>query len=178
MTQTATASSISPRELAARLNDPQPVKLIDVRTPIEFAEVHAVGARNMPLSELDAAAVGDGPVYVICKSGSRAARACEQLCKAGCGEVFNVEGGTDAWVSAGLPVERKNVGLPLIRQVHLAAGSLVLAGVLLGLLVNPWFYILSGFVGAGLIFAGATGFCGMALLLAKMPWNQGKSCQV
>lgn len=155
------------------------IGLIDVRTPGEFASVHAQGAINVPLDRISADAVrrvvGDagGPIFVICKSGARAAKACDALLNQGVGEVISVEGGTDAWVAAGLPVVRSKGVISLERQVRIGAGLLVLVGTLLGAFVHPGFLALSGFVGAGLTVAGVTDWCGMALLLGKAPWNQG-----
>ncbi len=153
--------------------------IVDVRTPAEFAKVHAQGALPMPLDQLDAEAAarlrndGDGRIYVICHSGARAAVACEQLRAKGLEEVYSVEGGTVAWENAGLPVVRSETGvISLERQVRIGAGSLVLLGVVLGWMVHPGFFALSAVVGAGLVFAGVSGYCGMALILAKMPWNR------
>ena len=114
----------------------------------------------------------DEPLFVICRSGSRGAKAAEKFRAAGFPNVVNVEGGTVAWEQAGLPVVRspKKV-VSLERQVRIGAGSLVLLGVLLGFLVHPAFFALCAFVGAGLVFAGVTDWCGMGLMLAKMPWN-------
>ena len=109
---------------------------------------------------------------MICKSGSRTAKACEALRKAGMDRVFVVEGGTDAWVSAGLPVVRGENAISLERQVRIAAGTLVVIGVLLGALVNPWFYTISAFIGCGLVFSGVSNTCGMGMLIARMPWNR------
>lgn len=152
--------------------------LLDVRTAGEFARVHAVGARSMPLDALDPAAASslrsDGdPLYVICHSGTRAAEACRRLAAAGVAPVYCVEGGTSAWEREGMPVERRDGGvISLDRQVRIAAGSLVFLGTVLSWLVHPAFGAIPAFVGAGLVFAGVTDFCGMALLLAKMPWNR------
>jgi rhodanese-related sulfurtransferase len=154
--------------------------IVDVRTPMEFAELHAVGARNMPLDQLDPQAVmqgrngnGDAPLYIICRSGSRAARACEAFESAGFSNVVNIDGGTMAWEQAGLPVVRSaRKVISLERQVRIAAGALALLGAVLALTVHPWFAGLSGFIGAGLMFAGITDTCGMGLMLAKMPWNR------
>lgn len=153
--------------------------VLDVRTPGEFAGVHAPGARLMPLDQLDAKVAdsqdraGDGRLYVICQSGGRSAMACGRLQAAGLGEVYSVEGGMSAWEKAGLPVVRgKSSVISLERQVRIAAGSLVLVGCVLAWLVQPWFLALSAFVGAGLVFAGVTDFCGMGILLSKMPWNR------
>lgn len=172
-------ATITPRELSARREQGQLVDLIDVRTPAEFREVHADIARNVPLERLDPQAVlaarngaSDQPLYVICRSGSRGQQACAKLLATGGAQVVNVEGGTLAWDAAGLPVVRGKKAMSLERQVRFAAGSLVLLGVALGFLVHPVLFGLSGFVGAGLVFAGITDTCGMGLLLARMPWNQ------
>ena len=134
-----------------------------------------------PLDRLDPAAVmqarngiKDEPLYLICRSGSRGRQACEKFLAAGFTNVINVEGGTLACVEAGLPVVRGKKAISLERQVRIAAGSLVLLGVLLGWLVHPAFLGLSAFVGAGLVFAGITDTCGMGMMLARMPWNQVK----
>lgn len=173
--------TISPQELEHRRQGGEAIELIDVRTPLEFAEVHVEGARSVPLGTLDAKALATDrngkPLFVICRSGSRAAKACEALQAAGVENVYNVEGGTIAWEQAGLPVVRSpHRVMSLERQVRIAAGSLVFLGTILGWLVHPGFLALSGFVGAGLVFAGLTDTCGMGLLLAKMPWNRGGAC--
>ncbi|QDT33391.1 rhodanese-like domain-containing protein [Thalassoglobus polymorphus] len=155
------------------------VEIIDVRTPMEFREVHAAKAQNVPLDALDPSSVmkgrnvsSDDPLYVICKSGSRGAKAQQKFIAAGFTNVVNVEGGTEAWVDAGLPVVRGKKGMSLERQVRVVAGFLVLVGALLGLFVHPYFVGISAFVGAGLMFAGITDTCGMGMMLARMPWNQ------
>ncbi len=174
------SSTISPQELGSRLRGGSALELIDVRTPAEFEEVHVVGATNLPLDRLDAKAFAakrtqGGPVYVICKSGGRSKQACEKLHAAGV-PVVNIDGGTMACESAGLPVVRGKKTISLERQVRIAAGLLVLLGVGLSML-HPYWIGISAFVGAGLVFAGITDTCGMAMLLAKMPWNQsGSSC--
>lgn len=176
--QNAQSNDISPHEVAQRQGNGTPV-LIDVRTPIEFREVHATTARNIPLDVLDPHAVMndrasacDEPLFVICRSGNRGAMARQKFIDAGFANVRNVEGGTEAWVAAGLPVVRGKKAMSLERQVRIAAGCLVLVGSLLGIFVHPYFAGISAFVGAGLIFAGVTDTCGMGMLLAKMPWNQ------
>lgn len=171
--------TISPRDLAAKRRRGEAVELIDVRTPVEFREVHCPFARNVPLSDLDPKAVmtarngtTDKPLYVICRSGSRGKQACEKFVAAGFANVVNVEGGTLAWAECGLPVNRGKKAISLERQVRIAAGLLVLLGAVLGFFVHPYFIGLSAFVGAGLVFAGVTDTCGMGLMLARMPWNQ------
>ncbi|HUG90784.1 MAG TPA: rhodanese-like domain-containing protein [Planctomycetaceae bacterium] len=177
-----TTSTITPRRLSELRESGAPVELIDVRTPAEFGEVHVDFARNVPLDALDPASFphngnGHEPLYVICRTGNRAAKACEKLAAAGRPNVVNVEGGTQAWADAGLPVVRGRKAMSLERQVRIAAGTLVLIGVLLGWFVHPWFLALSAFVGAGLVFAGVTDTCGMAMLLARMPWNRRPACR-
>ena len=150
--------------------------LLDVRMPAEFEEIHIPGSVLHPLSELDPAAVrklaeGKTGCVVVCRSGNRARQAAAKLESAGLSNLIVLEGGVLAWESAGLAVNRGRKTMSLERQVRIGAGSLVLAGVVLGFLANPAFFFLSGFVGCGLIFAGVTDWCGMGLLLAKMPWN-------
>lgn len=178
---TATLERISPAALA-EIRRLRPVRLVDVRTPAEFESVHAEGAENVPLDRLDPAAVragADEVIYLICQSGARGQKACEKLLAGNPPvRVVNVEGGTGAWEAAGLPVVRGRKRMSLERQVRIAAGSLVVIGVVLGLFVHPWLAGFAGIVGAGLVFAGLTDTCGMGMLLARMPWNRGQaSCR-
>ena len=169
-------STISPVELQKLLAAQPDLPLLDVRTPVEFEEVHVPPARNIPLDELKPGGLAlakDQPVYLLCRSGQRAAKAAERLAQAGFAQPVVVAGGTLAWMDANLPVARgQSKVISLERQVRIAAGSLVLAGVVLGWFVHRGFYGLSAFVGAGLVFAGITDFCGMGLLLARAPWNK------
>jgi rhodanese-related sulfurtransferase len=170
-------TTITPQELNELRQAGQNVVLFDVRTPAEFREVHVDCAQNAPLERLDSQAVAreffaaDQPLYVICQSGGRSKQACEKLAAAGL-KVVNVAGGTQAWAAAGLPVVRGQKTISLERQVRIAAGSLVFIGAVLGYFVHPYFIGLAAFVGAGLVFAGVTDTCGMAMILARMPWNQ------
>lgn len=172
---TASATLISPVE-AARLSGAAEVVLLDVRTPLEYGEVHVGGSRLAPLGEWEAGKlageVAGRRVLVMCRSGKRAAQAAAQLAAAGVGEVAVVDGGMMAWQAAGLPVVEGGKVMSLERQVRVAAGLLVVTGVVLGTWVHPALYGLSALVGAGLIFAGVTDWCGMGLLLAKAPWNK------
>jgi rhodanese-related sulfurtransferase len=171
--------SITPVELQTILTAQPSVPVIDVRTPVEFTEVHVPQARSVPLDELKPGSLQfpkGQPVYLLCRSGQRATKAAEKFAKEGFSQPVVVEGGTLAWIEANLPVTRNAVKvISLERQVRIAAGAIVLTGVLLARFVNFNLIWLSGFVGAGLIFAGITDFCGMGLLLAKMPWNTRKS---
>jgi rhodanese-related sulfurtransferase len=165
-------ATISPEEVQAR-RAAGPVALIDVRSPAEFRSLHAEGATLVPLEDLDAKALGSGAaVYIICETGPRAFIAAERLKAAGRSDVVVVDGGTVRWEAAGLPVVRGPRVWSIFRQVRLVAGILVLAGVVLGWKVHPGFYGLAAFVGAGLTFSGLTDFCGMALVLARCPWNR------
>jgi rhodanese-related sulfurtransferase len=171
--------TISPIELRQILETNPNAVVLDVRTPVEYAEVHVPQARNEPLDKLQPTILlgsgglpKDQPVYLLCRSGQRATKAADKFKEAGFAQAVVVEGGTLAWIEAGLPVDRGGVKvISLERQVRVVAGSLVLVGVLLGWFVQRWFFGLSAFVGAGLVFAGITDFCGMGLLLAKLPWN-------
>ena len=170
-----TLTALSPRDVAARLAAGSAV-LIDVREADEFARRHVAGAHSAPLSGLDAAplhAEPDRDIVFTCRSGARTDAACDRLAAQVDGPAFVLDGGLDAWAKAGLPLaENRAAPLEMIRQVQIAAGLLVLAGVVLGLTVAPGWFGLAAFVGAGLTFAGITGFCGMARVLAVMPWNR------
>ncbi|HEX7775486.1 MAG TPA: rhodanese family protein [Parvibaculum sp.] len=148
--------------------------IIDIREPDEFAREHIPGARNAPLSKIgNFAGPRAGEIVVYhCKSGMRTQANAAKLPSDVC-EAYILEGGLDAWKKAGLPVATDTrQPIEIMRQVQIAAGSLVIFGVLLGTALHPGFYALSAFVGAGLVFAGASGYCGMARLLALMPWNR------
>ncbi len=181
-------TTISPTELAELQEAGNKLDIIDVRTPVEFREVHLDVSRNVPLDQLDPSAImesrngtRDQPLYVICRSGSRGKKACERFEQAGFTNVINIEGGTLACEQAGLSVVRGKKAISLERQVRIVAGFLVLLGAILGWQVHIAFIGLSAFVGAGLMFAGITDTCGMGLMLAKMPWNrcqETESCDV
>ena len=172
-------STISPADFASLIRDKKTaVDIIDVRTPAEFQEIHLDGAKNIPLHELTREAVRslrrdpEGPLYIVCRSGSRGMQGCEKLLQAGETNVINIEGGTLACVQAGLPTKQGKKVMSLERQVRIAAGSLVVIGAVLGWFVHPYLHGLSAFIGAGLVFAGVTDTCGMGMVIARMPWNQ------
>ena len=151
--------------------------LIDIREVDEHARERIPGARHHALSRIDRdspARNGDDVLIFHCRSGARTKGNAARLAAAAqdC-EVYILDGGIDAWKKAGLPVALdRSQPIEIMRQMQIAAGSMVLLGVVLGALVAPGFYALSGFVGAGLLLAGVSGFCGMARLLAIMPWNR------
>jgi len=184
MNPTQIKTPISPRELSRRISAGQPAELLDVRTPAEFANAHVPGARLVPLDELDAAvflqqrASVDQPIYILCQSGGRARRAIEKFQRAGFDGCVLVEGGTQAWIDAGLPVNHgESKMFPLMRQVQIVVGFASAGGAALALWVNPKFAFIPLVIGGGLLFAGVTGFCGLALVLAKMPWNKSAGCK-
>ena len=162
---------------ARRLIDEGAV-LVDIRERDEFARERVPGARNLPLSGLSSARDGgvtaDAKAVIFhCRSGNRTQLNAARLADAARCQAYLLEGGLDAWKKAGLPVAvDTRQPLEVMRQVQIAAGSLVLLGVVLGTWVAPAFYGLSAFVGAGLVFAGVSGWCGMAKMLAVMPWNR------
>lgn len=175
----AQSQTISVGQLAERDRQGN-VDIIDVRTPFEFREVRAVVARNIPLDVLDPHTVmkernrpADEPLYVICKGSTRGAKAQQKFVDAGYENVINVEGGTEAWVAAGLPVVRGKKAISLERQVRIAAGFIVLVGAIAAMVTgNVYFVGIPAFVGVGLMFAGITDSCAMGVLIARMPWNQ------
>ena len=150
--------------------------LIDVREPSEFASEHIEGAKLMSLSDFDHNRIPkdmDKQIVLQCQSGKRSAQAAQKMFDAGFTEVFHLQGGLPTWKAAGYPTKiNQNAPISMFRQIQIVAGSLVLLGTLLGALISPWFLILSGFVGGGLVFAGVTNTCAMAMLLAKLPYNQ------
>lgn len=152
------------------------IDFVNVCEPAEYKEQHIEGVRNVPLGTLEDRAgefVGKKQVYVHCRSGKRGAKAVETLARLGVdAELINVAGGLLAWDEAGLPTKALTNRLPIMRQVLIAAGSLVLLGVSLGYFVAEMWYGLAAFVGAGLLFAGVTGWCGMSKVLGIMPWNK------
>lgn len=169
----ATTQCISATDLADQLAR-RAVSVIDVREPMEYAGGHIAGSLNVPLARLHQADLPQGPLVLVCQSGNRSAQGVQVLRKRGLVDsVSDLAGGLPSWQQAGLPLRKlRNAPLPLMRQVQIAAGSLVLLGLILSTTVAPAWILLTWFVGAGLVFAGVSGFCGMARLLAVMPWNK------
>lgn len=167
--------NIEPKKLNELLHDEDHNEvLIDVREPGEYKDTAIPEAENIPVGEIANAVdrlKGYGTVYVNCGSGVRSKKACEILEAQGV-HVVNLEGGLTAWQHSGLAVRGKGNRLPIIRQVMLTAGLLVLGGLGLAYFVHPYWLALPVVVGAGLTFSGATGYCLMAYLLEMMPWNK------
>ena len=151
------------------------VVLVDVREPSEHAGECILGARLVPLSSFNPTQVPQEPdkkVVLHCLTGTRSSEAGRKLLQAGFARVYNLKGGLQAWKDAGYATEyNPNAPISLQRQAQIVAGALVLLGTV-GAAVSPWFLVVSGFVGAGLMFAGITNTCGMAMLLAKLPYNR------
>ena len=149
--------------------------LVDIRDTAEHARERIAQARNVPLSKLCDSKLGMAGTTIIyhCKSGNRTRMNAALLAEATEAEAFILDGGIEAWKKAGLPVafDTKRP-IEIMRQVQIAAGGMALAGAILGFIVHPGFYAISGAVGAGLLFAGLSGSCAMASLLRLMPWNR------
>jgi len=175
-----TIEAISPAALA-ELNKQKPIKLIDVRMPMEFQAVHAKGATNIPLDRFDPTAVLNGAedaIFVICRAGSRGQKACEKLIASNPSvRVVNVDGGTLAWEAAGLPVVRGRKSMSLERQVRIVAGSLIILSFVLAIFVHRGLLGIAALMGAGLVIAGMSDWCGMGMLLGKMPWNRERKAE-
>lgn len=170
-----TLTPIDAATLARRLKSGE-LTLIDIREPDEYAREHIKGAVSLPLSRLEAGHValrGVTPVAFTCRTGMRTNANCDRLAGHVGEPAFVLEGGLEGWKKAGLTTNAdRKAPLEIMRQVQITAGSLVVLGVALATTVNPAFIFLSGLIGAGLVFAGASGWCGMARLLAVMPWNR------
>lgn len=168
--------SVAP-EKAKKLIE-QGALLIDIRDTTEYLREHIPGACSFPLTDIQAGKKIENPerrpVIFHCMSGGRTAQNANALmAAAGPVPAFIITGGINAWKIASLPViEDKKQPLPVMRQVQIAAGILILTGVVLGYSIDSRLFLLSGFTGAGLLFAGISGVCGMANLLLKMPWNR------
>ncbi len=154
--------------------------ILDVREKEEFAGDHIENSINLPLTDLARQAPGviknlpECTVVLMCRSGKRAELAKNQLeaMKLGCAyEVY--QGGILEWKKQNKPTQCLGPSVfPIMRQVQMLAGLFIVLGIILSLAVHPNWLFLSAFIGAGLMFAGVTGFCGMAKLLGLMPWNR------
>lgn len=166
---------IAPSQLKSNLEQGHKVQLIDVRSTAEYAAGHVPGALNVPMDQIESRLddlAADTEVILVCQSGNRACMTHDMI-EGHHNNLTILDGGTKAWQECGLPVvSSTRTRWSLDRQVRLGAGMLVLIGVILSVTVQPGFIWLAGFVGAGLTFAGLTDVCGMAALLAKMPWNR------
>jgi len=172
--------NISVVQFYEKLKRGEVLHLVDVRTAAEFHserfDIHPL--INHPLDQIDSFDLPkDAEIYLTCRTGNRSGKALTHLKKHGFTRLINVEGGYLAWQAAKLPVTRTKNVFPILRQVQIAAGTLVVFGGLGSLYITPALIWLAVFVGAGLTFAGLTGTCGMAMLLARMPWNKRMQSQ-
>jgi rhodanese-related sulfurtransferase len=179
---TSSAAVIGSAELGDLLNSPRPPRLIDVRTPGEFETVHIAGAYNVPLDLLreHRDEIGEHlerDVVLVCRSGQRSAQAEATLREAGLVNLHVLDGGITAWESAGLPVNRGTERWDLERQVRLVAGSIVVSSVL-GSIAAPKLKWLAAGIGSGLAYAALSNTCAMGMLLARLPYNRGPSCDL
>ena len=154
--------------------------VIDVREPAEHEAEKISGSNLLPLANVCKNSLPEcknKKLVLHCRGGKRSSSACQKLIGEDPNlEIYNLEGGISAWMAEGCEIKTSGkFFLPLDRQVQLAIGLGVLIGSVLGYFVSPNFFLLCGFFGAGLIFAGLSGYCGLAVLMAKMPWNKG--CQ-
>ncbi|MHC4908892.1 MAG: rhodanese-like domain-containing protein [Planctomycetota bacterium] len=176
-----TLVDVTPEILEAWLDEGDTV-VVDVREDFEHASESIADACHAALSKFDPEALrsahGSRRLVFQCRTGRRSAEAAERFGAAD-EQVFHLAGGLEAWKASGRSTVRSSAAprIDVMRQVQMTAGTLILVGVILGVLLSPWFLALSGFVGAGLLFAGASGWCGMAMLLARMPWNRGAACR-
>ncbi|MEM6504899.1 MAG: rhodanese-like domain-containing protein [Planctomycetota bacterium] len=174
-TTTPPPMDLSPAELKAELKQGGAV-LIDLREAFEHQAEQIEGAVHMPLGTLDPDTIRqhyqDKKIIFHCAGGKRSAKACRQFDPRG--PTHHLAGGIEAWKQAGLPTRKPTAQgtIPVMRQVQITAGLLVLIGLTLGHFVAMPFYLLSVLIGCGLAFAGVSGWCGMAKLLARMPWNK------
>lgn len=172
---TETLKEVDARTLHGWLEDGRAV-LIDVREADEYAREHIPDAHLVPLSTFSPADLPRDKEKIAvfhCRTGNRTGLAAQQFLRTGFREVYHLQGGLQAWRAAGLPVNHnEKAPISIMRQVQITAGSLVVLGIVLAVLVSPWFMALSAFVGAGLMFSGITGTCAMAALLGLMPWNR------
>lgn len=174
---------IRPDQLDTLLRERPDVRLLDVRTSGEHESAHIRGAYNVPLDTLEEhgpeiRAHVNEPVVLICQSGQRARQAEEALRAAGMPNLHVLDGGLNGWIAAGRPVVRGTERISLERQVRIAAGGLAATGGILALIASPLFALLPAIVGSGLVSAGLTSTCGMAMVLAKLPYNRPKGCDV
>jgi len=168
-----TIQTIDARQ-ATRLMDEKGATLVDIREPMEHARENIPGAKLMPLSKFAPACFDKNgpPVIFHCQGGNRTAANADKLAGCGAPEIYILKAGIAGWKDAGFRTSLdRTKPIEIQRQVQIAAGSLVLLGLILAV-VSPWFAALSAFVGAGLVFAGVSGWCGMAKVLAWMPWNR------
>jgi rhodanese-related sulfurtransferase len=170
----ATTTHINTEELRQLIDNKQ-CYVVDVREPDEYKAGHIPGSKNIPLgrvSQQTLSALKDKQIVFHCQSGVRSSKACDEALKCLDSDILNLAGGISEWKKAGGEIKKQGCRFSIMQQVQIMVGSMVLLGILLSQShVEEWIY-LSGFFGAGLLFAGLTGWCGMAKLLSAIPWNK------
>ncbi len=183
MSQHLFAPVLSPANVDQLIRENPCIRILDVRTPGEYSSVHIPGSYNVPLDTLGEHAreirtnLMD-PVILVCQSGQRAQKADRTLAAAGMTNLHILDGGMNAWLGTGFDVVRGKSKISLERQVRIVAGALAATGGFLAAFVDPAFGFISAFIGSGLVFAGVTNTCGMAMLLARLPYNRSATCDV
>lgn len=183
-TQTDPSPSLDAASAQSLIADSPDTLVVDVRTPGEFETAHIPQSVNIPLDQVDGhagrivSAAGRRPMLVLCQSGPRSVQAREKLAAAGLAGVSVLDGGMNAWVAAGAPVESTGKARwSLERQVRLVAGSIVLLSVIASIWV-PGMRFVAGLIGAGLVFAAVSNTCMMGNLLGRLPYNRGAGADV
>ncbi len=181
MTPATLSRNLAPDSVNSLLTRLPTARVLDVRTPGEFESAHIRGAYNVPVETIaeHAREIGtatEAPIVLVCQSGNRARKAEDTLRTVGMSNLHILDGGMNAWVAAGLDVVRVRKRISLERQVRIVAGAVSTMGGMLALLVNPLFAAIPAAVGSGLVFAGLTDTCAMGMLLARLPYNRGASC--
>ncbi|MES9863497.1 MAG: rhodanese-like domain-containing protein [Candidatus Thiodiazotropha sp. LLP2] len=180
--ENANVSTVSASELFAMQNQGKTIELLDVRTGVEYRSGHIPGAKLLTLDEILIQQLGNpkqrdhAPIYITCQSGFRAQQAVEKLYQHGYKNPVLVEGGTEDWEKVGLPMKRCGKVISLERQVQIAIGSLLLMKVFFGFTLHELFFLAGALIGVGLITAGVTRWCGLARLIAILPWNRNNDC--
>ncbi|MCG7913068.1 MAG: rhodanese-like domain-containing protein [Candidatus Thiodiazotropha weberae] len=178
--------TISPSYLFGKQDQGMKIELIDVRTAAEYRGSHIPGSRLLSLDEISDESLaqqlgqpkerGQDSINLTCKSGFRAEQAADKLLGSGYQNLVLVEGGTDGWEKSGLPIKRCTGVISLERQVQIVLGSILLTKVVFGFALHELFFLAGALIGAGLIMAGITRWCGMAKLVAMLPWNRMANC--
>jgi len=179
-------STISPQQLHEVKLRGRYAPVLDVRSIAEYRAGHIPGAQVIPIDTLSADALAvafkrpslgrEETLYISCHTGPRALQAAQRLQQAGFDNLSLIEGGTQRWEQFGLLLEPCGKALSLERQVQIAIGSLLVLKVFLGFSVHELFFALTAMIGIGLIVAGTTRWCGMARLIAHLPWNRNTNC--
>lgn len=171
----STIHRAKPADVFSKISAGEDVLLIDVRETSEFNALRVAGFRSLPLSQISSKTFSiqtDHDIYLLCRSGQRAALAANRMAELGIDRTFVIDGGLNAWVKCGLPVERgPDQVWSMDRQVRFTAGLLILNGLALSTINANWLF-LSAFVALGMVISAISDTCGMATMLRLLPWNK------